>query len=239
MQIVGWLGVAAMSLCIVMSRKHYSVDVVVAWYTVPLVFYAMHRRWTTKRPVQDYWPHRPIQVRAWHNWTVLGRRQQQQRAAPCMACEMALVHAYVRWQGWLHLPSGIMNCSWRPLHKGSCTVSEASGCRGATGIDSQHSLDVELLGAADGRVLPFGCRGRRLWSCRRLMWRTMTMAVGRWVVFFPKGLRQYCNTCARAAASDGNAAPQSSAELVQRWYLSSRGVASWCRTCRCWTDGFL
>ncbi|GAB4819233.1 hypothetical protein N2152v2_006279 [Parachlorella kessleri] len=61
MKIVGWLGVAAMSLCIVMSRKHYTVDVVVAWYTVPLVFYAMHRRWTTKRPVQDYWPHRPIQ----------------------------------------------------------------------------------------------------------------------------------------------------------------------------------
>lgn len=62
-QVVGWVGVAAMSLCIVMSRKHYSVDVVVAWYTVPLVFYAMHRRWTTKRPVQDYWPHRPLQVR--------------------------------------------------------------------------------------------------------------------------------------------------------------------------------
>lgn len=61
-QIVGWVGVAAMSLCIVMSRKHYSVDVVVAWYTVPLVFYAMHRRWTTKRPVQDYWPHRPLPV---------------------------------------------------------------------------------------------------------------------------------------------------------------------------------
>lgn len=60
MKIVGWLGVAAMSFCIVMSRKHYSVDVIVAWYTVPLVFYAMHRRWTTKRPLQDYWPHRPL-----------------------------------------------------------------------------------------------------------------------------------------------------------------------------------
>ena len=35
--------------------QHYSVDVVVAFYTVPLVFYTMHRRWTTKRPVQDYW----------------------------------------------------------------------------------------------------------------------------------------------------------------------------------------
>lgn len=27
---------------------------------MPLVFYAMHRRWTTKRPLQDYWPHRPL-----------------------------------------------------------------------------------------------------------------------------------------------------------------------------------
>ena len=59
-KIVAWIGVAAMGLCIVASRKHYSVDVVVAWYTVPLVFYAMLRRWTTKRPVQDYWPHRPL-----------------------------------------------------------------------------------------------------------------------------------------------------------------------------------
>lgn len=35
--------------------QHYSVDVVVAFYTVPLVFYTMHRRWTTKRPVSDAW----------------------------------------------------------------------------------------------------------------------------------------------------------------------------------------
>ena len=60
LKIIAWCGVAMMSLFIVASRKHYSVDVVVAWYTVPLVFYAMHRRWTTVRPVQDYWPHRPI-----------------------------------------------------------------------------------------------------------------------------------------------------------------------------------
>ena len=60
LKIISWLGVLAMGLCIVASRKHYSVDVIVAWYTVPLVFYAMLRRWTTKRPVQDYWPHRPL-----------------------------------------------------------------------------------------------------------------------------------------------------------------------------------
>lgn len=60
LKILGWIGVAMMSLVIVASRKHYSVDVVVAWYTVPLVFYALLRRWTTKRPPQDYWPHRPL-----------------------------------------------------------------------------------------------------------------------------------------------------------------------------------
>ncbi|KAL6772169.1 hypothetical protein ACKKBG_A29205 [Auxenochlorella protothecoides x Auxenochlorella symbiontica] len=60
MKVVGWIGVGIMGLCIIASRKHYTVDVVVAWYVVPLVFYAMHRRWTTKRPLQDYWPHRPL-----------------------------------------------------------------------------------------------------------------------------------------------------------------------------------
>jgi len=62
LKIISWIGVALMSLCIVASRKHYSVDVVVAWYVVPLVFYAMMRRWTTVRPPRDYWPHRPLAV---------------------------------------------------------------------------------------------------------------------------------------------------------------------------------
>ena len=62
LKVISWIGVAMMSLCIVASRKHYSVDVVVAWYVVPLVFYAMMRRWTTVRPPRDYWPHRPLAV---------------------------------------------------------------------------------------------------------------------------------------------------------------------------------
>ena len=60
MQLVTWVAVFVLSVLIVASRKHYTVDVVVAWYVVPLVFYAMHRRWTTKRPIQDEWPHRPL-----------------------------------------------------------------------------------------------------------------------------------------------------------------------------------
>lgn len=57
---IAWLMVATLSVLIVASRKHYTVDVVIAWYVVPLVFYAMHKRWTTKRPLKDEWPHRPL-----------------------------------------------------------------------------------------------------------------------------------------------------------------------------------
>lgn len=50
---LSWLGGVILSLFIIASRKHYSVDIVVAWYTVPLVFYHMHRRWTTHRDMRD------------------------------------------------------------------------------------------------------------------------------------------------------------------------------------------
>jgi hypothetical protein len=46
---IAWLCGLIVSFLIVASRKHYTVDVVVAWYTVPLVFYTLHRRWTTRR----------------------------------------------------------------------------------------------------------------------------------------------------------------------------------------------
>ena len=44
-----WAAVGALSVLIVASRKHYTVDVVIAWYVVPLVFHALARRWTTRR----------------------------------------------------------------------------------------------------------------------------------------------------------------------------------------------
>ena len=60
-QVIAWCMVATLSVLIVASRKHYTVDVVIAWYVVPLVFYAMLRRWTTKRPVsEEPWPHRSM-----------------------------------------------------------------------------------------------------------------------------------------------------------------------------------
>ncbi|GFR43190.1 hypothetical protein Agub_g4182 [Astrephomene gubernaculifera] len=54
MKAVSWVLGAILSVLIVASRKHYTVDVVIAWYTVPLVFYAMYRRWTTRRPMSDF-----------------------------------------------------------------------------------------------------------------------------------------------------------------------------------------
>lgn len=55
-----WSAAAVLSFLIVASRKHYTVDVLVAWYVVPLVFYSSHRRWTTKRSLKEEWPHRPL-----------------------------------------------------------------------------------------------------------------------------------------------------------------------------------
>ncbi len=52
-QIIVWVAVAVLSVLIVASRKHYSVDVLIAWYVVPLVFWTLHRRWTTKRNIND------------------------------------------------------------------------------------------------------------------------------------------------------------------------------------------
>ncbi|GMH42801.1 hypothetical protein BSKO_10720 [Bryopsis sp. KO-2023] len=52
-KVLGWILAGILSLLIIASRKHYTVDIVVAWYTVPLVFYTMHRRWTTHRDMRD------------------------------------------------------------------------------------------------------------------------------------------------------------------------------------------
>lgn len=53
LQVIVWLASAVLSVLIVASRKHYSVDVLIAWYVVPLVFWTLQRRWTTKRNVND------------------------------------------------------------------------------------------------------------------------------------------------------------------------------------------
>eukprot|EP00475_Leptophrys_vorax_P001778 TRINITY_DN10993_c0_g1_i2.p1 TRINITY_DN10993_c0_g1~~TRINITY_DN10993_c0_g1_i2.p1 ORF type:complete len:361 (-),score=2.83 TRINITY_DN10993_c0_g1_i2:108-1190(-) len=41
---LAWLAAVAQSVLIVASRKHYTVDVVIAWYVVPLVYYFVDHR---------------------------------------------------------------------------------------------------------------------------------------------------------------------------------------------------
>ena len=53
MQVLSWGYAAVVSALIIASRKHYTVDVVIAWYTVPLVFYFLMRRWRITRQVGD------------------------------------------------------------------------------------------------------------------------------------------------------------------------------------------
>lgn len=44
-----FLYTAGTALCIIASRKHYTVDVTVAFYVIPLVFFHYRRHWTTLR----------------------------------------------------------------------------------------------------------------------------------------------------------------------------------------------
>ncbi|CAL5223650.1 g6194 [Coccomyxa viridis] len=52
-KVIGWVAVALMSVLIVASRKHYTVDVVIAWYVVPLVYWTLQRHFNTKRRFSD------------------------------------------------------------------------------------------------------------------------------------------------------------------------------------------
>lgn len=50
-KLASWLSAMMFSWLIIASRKHYSVDIVIAWYTVPLVYHCLQRYWTVKRPL--------------------------------------------------------------------------------------------------------------------------------------------------------------------------------------------
>eukprot|EP00270_Netrium_digitus_P007043 TRINITY_DN2036_c0_g1_i5.p1 TRINITY_DN2036_c0_g1~~TRINITY_DN2036_c0_g1_i5.p1 ORF type:complete len:308 (+),score=31.84 TRINITY_DN2036_c0_g1_i5:404-1327(+) len=41
---IGWTAAVVQSLLIISARKHYTVDVVIAWYVVPLVYYFVHNQ---------------------------------------------------------------------------------------------------------------------------------------------------------------------------------------------------
>lgn len=56
-------------------------------YVVPLVFWTMHRRWTTKRPAQEDWPHRPlVQQEAEMAEVLVEHAQQAGTLMLCAAC---------------------------------------------------------------------------------------------------------------------------------------------------------
>jgi hypothetical protein len=40
-----WAAAAVLALLIIAARKHYTVDVVIAWYTVPMVYTLLHVFW--------------------------------------------------------------------------------------------------------------------------------------------------------------------------------------------------
>ncbi|ERM95076.1 hypothetical protein AMTR_s00009p00252020 [Amborella trichopoda] len=44
MKQLAWLGAVLLSILIVASRKHYTVDVIVAWYTVYLVIHFINHK---------------------------------------------------------------------------------------------------------------------------------------------------------------------------------------------------
>lgn len=47
-KVAAWALAATLAVLIICSRKHYTVDILIAWYVVPLVFLALERRYTTK-----------------------------------------------------------------------------------------------------------------------------------------------------------------------------------------------
>ena len=51
---------------------------------MPLVFWTMHRRWTTKRPAQEDWPHRPLVQQEAEMAEVLVEHQDQVAAHACV-----------------------------------------------------------------------------------------------------------------------------------------------------------
>lgn len=52
MKAAAWLSGLVLALLIISARKHYTVDVVIAWYTVPMVFTLLHIYW--QRQQQQY-----------------------------------------------------------------------------------------------------------------------------------------------------------------------------------------
>lgn len=51
---LSWAAAVVLALLIIAARKHYTVDVVIAWYTVPLVYCCLNMYWHMKRQQQQH-----------------------------------------------------------------------------------------------------------------------------------------------------------------------------------------
>jgi hypothetical protein len=49
-----WAAAAVLALLIIAARKHYTVDVVIAWYTVPMVYTLLHVFWRQRCSSSSY-----------------------------------------------------------------------------------------------------------------------------------------------------------------------------------------
>jgi hypothetical protein len=50
---VAWTAAAVLALLIISARKHYTVDVVIAWYTAPLVYCCLNMYWSHRQQQQQ------------------------------------------------------------------------------------------------------------------------------------------------------------------------------------------
>lgn len=211
LQIVGWLGVAAMSLCIVMSRKHYSVDVVVAWYTVPLMFYAMHRRWTTKRPVQDYWPHRPLLVR--RGWAV--------RASGWVEAEAGPGRSSCQWAGWggLCTVSQVADSLVPAVSAWEHWLGQCGAERAACAVQGEEAVELQALDVEDEE----DGRGDAVSNSAPAVGRVCSRGAGQELVVWQDF---FCYTaCSRAGTTMNACHIQTSPRLRALWPCKCDGFA--------------
>lgn len=142
-KILSWTAAAILSLLIIASHKHYTVDVTVAWYTVPLVFYTLERRWTTRRGDTKV-DNSDSQMKSLRE--VLVREvggTHQDNSGPVEASEAPSTAGYAGV--WTTVPSFLLFCSQpvcQPVWRGYLALlpsPHSIQCLTATTIDHFHS----------------------------------------------------------------------------------------------------
>lgn len=60
LKLLGWTAGLVLAVLIIAARKHYTVDIVIAWYTVPMVYTLLHVYWHQRQQQQQQYPLLPI-----------------------------------------------------------------------------------------------------------------------------------------------------------------------------------